>query len=144
MIVGGLGSLKMNKAEVIIYTKEGGRQELTYEEWYTFKDFTLHRDNGPAVEFAGCRSWFINGNRHRDIGPAEEFFNGDKIWWANGLLHRIDGPAIKYSNGIDCWYIEDKRYSKKRFDKLIKEVRNMNPVIRLTDPRWWVRELKDI
>jgi len=40
--------------------------------------------------FTGClidrdndKSWYQNGNRHREDGPAIEYANGDKEWWFN-------------------------------------------------------------
>ena len=45
----------------------------------------LHRENGPAVEWAnGVRSWYQNGKRHRTDGPAVEYPTGSKSWYING------------------------------------------------------------
>ena len=45
----------------------------------------LHRDDGPAVEFAnGHKEWYQNGQRHRTDGPAVEWWAGDKSWYING------------------------------------------------------------
>ncbi len=65
----------------------------------------IHREDGPAVEYAGGRrEWWINGNHHREDGPAIEYANGDKRWYQNGRPHREDGPAIEYTNGSKYWY----------------------------------------
>ena len=54
-----------------------------------------HREDGPAIEWAnGYKEWYFNGNRHREDGPAIECADGTKEWWLNGELHREDGPAL--------------------------------------------------
>jgi hypothetical protein len=53
-------------------------------EWYNLNG-ELHREDGPAIEFAdGDKYWYINGERHREDGPAIEFADGDKYWYING------------------------------------------------------------
>ena len=85
--------------------------------WYKdAKCKTLHRENGPAIEYAdGSKFWWQNGLRHRMDGPANEWANGDKSWWQNGLLHRIEGPAVEYSNGRKEWWLNDKKLTKAEF-----------------------------
>ena len=65
----------------------------------------LHRDDGPAVEYAdGVTAWYQNNLLHRTDGPAVEWKNGGEEWWQNGQLHRIDGPAIISERGDKYWY----------------------------------------
>ena len=60
----------------------------------------LHREDGPAVEWAnGGKEWYRSGKHHRDDGPAVEWANGYKEWWRNGKFHREDGPAIERADG---------------------------------------------
>jgi hypothetical protein len=59
--------------------------------------------------------WRINGQRHREDGPAVEYTNGDKEWFLNGKLHREDGPAIEYVNGSKSWWINGKQLSEAEF-----------------------------
>ena len=71
----------------------------------------LHREDGPAVEYAnGAKLWYVNDKRHRIGGPAAEWANGDKWWYVNGELHRVDGPAIELANGDKEWFVNGKRY----------------------------------
>ena len=71
----------------------------------------LHREDGPAVEYAnGAKLWYVNDKRHRIGGPAAEWANGDKWWYVNGKLHRVDGPAIELANGDKEWFVNGKRY----------------------------------
>jgi hypothetical protein len=53
----------------------------------------------------GDKSWYINGKRHREDGPAAEYINGFKSWWSNGERHREDGPAVINSNGYKEWWL---------------------------------------
>ena len=43
---------------------------------------------------SGTKLWCLNGNLHREDGPAIEWGNGDKSWWLNGEKHREDGPSV--------------------------------------------------
>ena len=58
----------------------------------------------------GDKSWFLNGELHREDGPAIEWSNGDKLWYLNDKLHREDGPAIERADGYKFWYLNDKRH----------------------------------
>jgi hypothetical protein len=107
---------------ITYYTKEYGKIELTWEERleYRLSSITLHREDGPArVSFNGEKEWFINGKRHR-----------------------LDGPAVKWVAGDEQWWIDSKEYSEKDFNKTIEEAKALPLELRLTDPRWWVREIK--
>ena len=65
----------------------------------------LHREDGPAVQvLGGCEVWFQNGKCHRKDGPAIECPDGTKEWFQNGKLHREDGPAIEKPDGTKKWY----------------------------------------
>jgi hypothetical protein len=78
----------------------------------------LHRRNGPAIETAnGDKYFYINGERHREDGPAIErsMFNWFyKEWHINGKLHRKNGPAVESANGYKEWWINGKRLSDEK------------------------------
>jgi hypothetical protein len=57
------------------------------------------------VDDNGDRFWYLNGQLHREDGPAVEYDNGTRQWYLNGKLHREDGPAIEYANGVRHWYL---------------------------------------
>ena len=61
--------------------------------------------------------YYVNGDLHREDGPAKEYIDGDKWWYINGKLHRLDGPAIEW-DGTKEYFIEDKEYSKEEFEKV--------------------------
>ena len=52
---------------------------------------------------------------HRENGPAIEWANGSKSWWQNGQRHRTDGPAVVYANGSKAWYINNKEMTEDEF-----------------------------
>ena len=82
--------------------------EFGNKYWYLNGEY--HREDGPAVEWAdGTKSWWLNGKCHREDGPDVEWANGDKYWWLNGKFHREDGPAIEYADGTKAWYLNGKR-----------------------------------
>jgi hypothetical protein len=73
------------------------------KEWYVNGEY--HREDGPAREWAdGSKGWWKNGNPHREDGPSYEGACGEKQWRLDGLLHREDGPAIEYADGRKAWY----------------------------------------
>ena len=75
----------------------------------------VHREDGPAVELPdGTKCWYLNGKRHRVDGPAIEDSDGTKYWYINGQHHRKDGPAVEYPNGSTEWWLNDKKLSKKK------------------------------
>jgi len=58
------------------------------------------------------------------------------------VLHRTDGPACDFAeDSYSEWWIDDEGYTEEEFNKLIEEVRQLPKVLRLIDPREWVRKL---
>ena len=87
-----------------------------------FLDGTLHREDGPAIEYAnGTKWWWLNGKRHRKDGPAYEDANGTKCWYINGKLHREDGPAHEDANGTKYWYLNGKGLTEAEFNLEMKK-----------------------
>ena len=56
-----------------------------------------------TIDTVGTKEWYLNGQRHREDGPAVEYANGDKYWYLNGQLHREDGPAVEKADGSKLW-----------------------------------------
>ena len=54
--------------------------------------------------------WSLNGEWHREDGPAEISPDGNQYWYANGFIHREDGPAIIHSDGTQYWYKNGERH----------------------------------
>jgi len=101
------------KYEVKVY-KNGNKNKF----WYLNGE--LHREDGPACEYSnGSKEWYRNGECHREDGPAVEYADGSKIWYKEGKYHREDGPAVECVNGDKYWYLNGKEYSEKQFKKEI-------------------------
>ena len=87
--------------------------------WYL--DGKLHRENGPAVEYAdGDKWWYLNGKRHRADGPAVEYADGTKMCFLDGKPHRADGPAVECADGTKEWYMNGVELSEVEFHKRTK------------------------
>jgi len=74
------------------------------------------------IDMYGDKYWYRDGVMHRDDGPAIEFANGSKVWRVHGKLHREDGPAIIYFNE-EYWFYYGKKIDcscQKEFDRIIK------------------------
>ena len=87
--------------------------------------------NGRVVYPLGHIQWFKDDSLHREDGPAIEGRGGYKAWYINGIRHRIDGPAIESCESVfdpnlvtrKAWYYEGKLIkcnSQEEFEKLIK------------------------
>ena len=63
---------------------------------------------GIAEYVDGSKHWYLNGEFHREDGPAVEVTNGSKHWFLNGKYHREDGPAYESADGSKFWYLNGK------------------------------------
>ena len=89
------------------------------KEWFLNGEY--HREGGPAIErFNGTKSWYLNGKLHREGGPAIEYADGERYWYLNGKRHREGGPAIEYPDGTKEWYLNGKKFS---FEDYIQELK---------------------
>ena len=78
------------------------------KRWYLNGE--LHREDGPAVEYSdGSKQWFLNDKLHREDGPAREWSDGSKEWWLNDKRHREDGPAIEHPDGTKEWWLNNEQ-----------------------------------
>jgi hypothetical protein len=90
-------------------------------EWRLNGQF--HREDGPAVICSdGVQQWYLNGKMHREGGPAYISTNGFKSWWLNNRRHRVDGPAIIRTDGTRVWYLNGRQVTPEEvFNQLPKE-----------------------
>jgi len=58
-----------------------------------------------TVNEHGTKRWRLNGEYHREDGPARECALGTKRWYLHGKLHREDGPALEGPNGYKGWFL---------------------------------------
>jgi hypothetical protein len=90
------------------------------KEWWV--NGQLHREDGPAIEHAGgSRIWCQNDKIHREDGPAYEESDGTRVWYIYDVRHREDGPAVEFANGTKMWYIKGVRLTLDEFIKRTKK-----------------------
>ena len=53
---------------------------------------------------------------------AENYGNGDKEWRLNGEYHREDGPAVERANGDKKWYLNGKKLSYSEWKEEIAKL----------------------
>ena len=107
----------------ILHREDGPAVEWACGRKVWYLNGKRHREDGPAIQDPyGYKEWWINGQLHREDGPAIEDTNGDKEWWINGKLHREDGPALEWGDGNKEWYLNGKELTEEEFNA------RMNPV----------------
>jgi len=78
---------------------------------YWYLNGERHREDGPAIiRSNGTKEWYLNGKRHRVYYPAYEGQVGSKEWYLNGERHREQGPAIIWPDGYEAWFLNGKRH----------------------------------
>jgi hypothetical protein len=53
--------------------------------------------------------YIVDGEKHRQNGPAEIHPNGYEAWYWRGVLHRDKGPAVTYPDGKTEYWIHGKK-----------------------------------
>ena len=81
----------------------------------------------PTMEIDDCgnKSWWLNGQLHREDGPAIEWDGGGSWWYLNGKRHREGGPAVEYADGSKYWYLNGEKVTEEEVMGN-KERENMN------------------
>ena len=102
----------------------------------------LHREDGPACEYdGGHKHWYLNGKRHREDGPAIEWADGDKSWWLNDKLHREDGPAIEWANGNKCWFLNGEKVTEEEHKRLTSKATCSGKVVEIDGVKYELKEV---
>ncbi len=65
----------------------------------------------------GTKRYYVNGQFHREDGPAVEYTNGTKEYYVNGKRHREGGPAIEHPDGSKDYYLNGNLYPKEDYYK---------------------------
>ena len=95
------------------------------KEW--FLNGKRHREDGPANEWAdGSKSWYLNGKLHREDGPAIDRAGGSKEWFLNGKRHREDGPACEWADGSKYWCLNGTYYLEAEWKAKLKPVKELS------------------
>ena len=62
------------------------------------------------IDKYGTKRYYVNNSLHREDGPAVEWFNGSKEWYKDGKHHREDGPAEVFNVNFTRWWFNDNFY----------------------------------
>ena len=68
-----------------------------------------------TIDTLGNKEWWLNGQLHREDGPAYCWFAGHKEWWLNDKRYRENGPAVEYADGSKSWYLNGKKYTEEEY-----------------------------
>jgi hypothetical protein len=75
----------------------------------------------------GDARYRLDGQLHREDGPAIDNVNGYQEYWQHGQLHREDGPAIISPLGRKEWWAKGKCTKVKwpdGIDELLRDLVN--------------------
>ena len=70
---------------------------------------------GVVIDRRGDKAWYLNGELHREDGPAVEWVDGTKTWYLNGKQHRENGPVYELANGDKAWYLNGKYLTEQEW-----------------------------
>lgn len=74
---------------------------MTISNQKTATTFTFNEPDGGKL-------YLVDGQMHREDGPAIDRAN-EKEWYVKGLLHRENGPARMFKKNLYCeWFLEGK------------------------------------
>jgi|SRR5579859_2875925 len=104
--------------------RHGGMNETIFVIHFRFERFMIKNNQYICeIDEYGDKFWLLNGQYHREDGPAVEYVNGYKAWYLYDQLHRLDGPAVEHADGNKSWYYYGKYIdcaSQEEFERLIK------------------------
>lgn len=112
------------KIEIKAFEKQGGVVEWWTHAWEWRMNGELHREDGPAmIHHDGDEGWYFEGKEHRTDGPAWSTREGLE-WYQHGKRHREDGPAVINNNGTKQWWLDDYQMTEKEWTKELKSRAN--------------------
>jgi hypothetical protein len=91
----------------------------------------------------GTQRWWLNGNLHREDGPAIIRPDGSEWWYLNGKLHREDGPTIIHPDGTEYWWANGKHITQKVNDWAnernidLNNISDMDKMVLKTEIKMW-------
>ena len=77
----------------------------------------------------GTKKWFVDGQLHREDGPAVEWSDGSKEWYFDGKRHRTDGPAFEDVDGTKYWCINGVSMCEGEFNQKLRPLAGTEIVI---------------
>ena len=86
--------------------------------------------------------WFLlEGELHREDGPAIEYVNGHKEWYLNDQRHREDGPAIEYANGSKSWYLSGEKLTEEEFNERMNPTSCSGKIVEIDGKKYKLTEI---
>ena len=90
---------------------------------------------------SGAKEWYLNGNLHREDGPAEEYADGSKCWFLNGKRHREDGPAVELANGAKEWWLNGEKVTEEEHKRLTSKATCSGKVVEIDGVKYELKEV---
>jgi len=104
------------------------------DKWW-YKEGEVHRLNAPACISSGIEVWRVNGDLHREDGPAikvkkgyynryDNWYHGIiEGWYRHGIRHREGGAAVIYKDKRREWWLNGIKYTKEDYYKYLQTMR---------------------
>ena len=91
--------------------------------------------------YDGSKYWYLNGERHREDGPAIEYANGSKSWWLNDKRHREDGPAYENADGDKSWYLNGEEVTEEEHKRRTSKITCEGKVVEVDGVKYELKEV---
>ena len=78
---------------------------------------------GCSIDKENDKSWYQNGEIHREDGHAVEMANGTRFWYRKGEVHREDGPTVEVNNDVKYWYLNNEYYSEQDWKIAMRKIK---------------------
>lgn len=127
-----------------ILIKQGIKHVYYCRRYKDLSSLKLLEDSGVETSQVG-----VNVTFHTVESGLIDCALGDNVnQHLEKTFHRINGPAIEerpdvYGYFPNHYYIDGVSYDYSDYLNIIKEAKELPPSLKLTDPRWWVRELNE-
>lgn len=83
--------------------------------WYILQGYTIEVESDRVI-------WRLDGETHRESGPAIIWSDETHEWFLNDEIHRTDGPAVIKADGTQGWYLNDTEYTEDEWKITIKQL----------------------
>jgi hypothetical protein len=69
------------------------------------------------IDLDETKRWYNGSILHREDGPAVEYADGSKWWFDHGVIHREDGPAVEFADGTKRWWLNAVQFKEEDYWK---------------------------
>ena len=70
------------------------------------------------------------------------YYNGTKEWRLNGEYHREDGPAIEWANGCKSWWLNDEEVTEEEHKRRTSKATCAGKVVKIDGIEYELKEVK--